>query len=122
MAILVKCWGLIVFIAGAACISNPAIMKQVIRFWIREKMCYLAGLLNLVIALFLLLSAARCKFPWFIDIIGILSLLKGITIFMLGPSRCASMMTQLLKSTRVSRLRFFAFILLVIGALLVYSA
>ena len=122
MPVLVKLWGVAIGVAGAVYMSKPVIMKQAIRFWIKGKMCYLGGVLSMAIAIFLLFSASGCRRPWFVDIIGILTLLKGIIVFMFGPSRLASMTAQLLKSSSTSRLRFFAFILLVLGVLLVYSA
>ena len=121
MVVLVKLIGVIILAMGAVYLVRPVFMKQAMYFWIKGKMCYIAGVVNVAIGILLLIAASACSFTRFIDIIAILSLVKGIVLFVLGPQRVAVMSNHLIKGSTLS-LRISSFIILVVGALLIYSA
>lgn len=121
MVALVKLVGILVVVMGAIYFVKPDVVKKVMHFWMKDNRLYLAGVLNVLVGIIFLLSASVCLIPWIVVIFGVLSLIKGILAFALGPKKVASFADQIVKKP-VKTLRVFAVIALAIGVLLIYAA
>ena len=118
---LVKLMGILMVGLGAVYLLDPARMTKIMGFWVKGKRVYLGGLLNFLIGIVFLLAASRCVFSWFVAALGIVSLIKGILLFVLGPKKIVLIVDRLTKSSRLT-LQTLAFLVLGIGVLLIYSA
>ena len=118
---LVKLMGIVIVIFGTMYFVKPSMMKTVINFWIKDNRVYMGAVLSIVIGIIFFLAASRCTLPWFVVIVGLLSLIKGFLIFVLGPKKIITLTNKITK-TSLKNLRTLAAIALVIGIFLIYSA
>jgi len=121
MIILVKLIGIFMVCVGIANILNPNLMKRMISFWRQGKRLYAGGLLRVLFGLVFLLSATQARIPWVIYIFGVFILLGAMFIFILGLEKAREMLGWWDKKAK-SVLRLIAFLVLAIGALVIYSA
>ena len=120
MLILVRLIGIVIIGAGIVFLLNPKMYKQYIAFWEKGKRLYSGGILSILVGVILLLAASQCRLVGVIVTLGIITLAKGIFIFVLGTERMKSMLKWWQERTLLV-LRFLAPIAIAIGALLVYS-
>lgn len=120
MVWLIKLFGLLMVAMGAIYLVKPAVMKNVMKFWTKGKRLYLGGFLSFLLGIIFLFSAARCALPWYVVIIGIIALVKGVLSFVLGKKKVTQIVDKWTHSP-VSTLRVLAIIVIVLGALLVYA-
>jgi uncharacterized membrane protein HdeD (DUF308 family) len=121
MVALVKLVGIIMVSAGAAYLVKPSIIKQFVNFWEKDTRIYLAGVLNIIFGIIFLRAAARCALSWFVVLIGLLSLAKGITAFVLGPKKTIGWLKKFLNKP-VQTLRTFGILALITGIVLIYAS
>ena len=118
---LVKLMGIVMVAAGAIFLVKPASMKKAINFWLKDDRLYLGGVLNLLLGIIFLSIAPQCAMPWFIILLGLLSLAKGLLVFILKRKQLVSILEGVAKRpTKALRIR--AVTLLILGTLLIYSA
>lgn len=121
MVILVKLFGLIIVVLGVIFMIRPDAMKKYIAFWVKGKRLYAGGILSILIGIIALLAASQCKLVWFVVLIGILALIKGVLLFALGPEKWISKLNWW--TTRSPAfLRLYSLMPITIGILLIYSA
>lgn len=121
MVALVKLVGIVMVAAGVVYLVKPAIMERVMHFWVRGKRAYLGGVLSILVGIIFLFAASRCTLPWVVFVMGVLSLIKGVLAFALGPKKIAPLAEKFAKGS-VTTLRVMAIIALSLGVLLIYSA
>ncbi|MFH1772557.1 MAG: hypothetical protein ABH872_07040 [Candidatus Omnitrophota bacterium] len=121
MIILVESIGIVMMIAGIAFLFKPEAMRKMIDFWAKGKRLYLGGIINLIIGILLLSASSVCAIAWFVRLIGIISLLKAIVIFVLGPKKLFPLAERLLEGSS-SSLRFFSVLAVLLGILLIFTA
>lgn len=121
MVVFIRLIGICVIALGIIFLLNPNMMKEYMAFWTKGKRIYIGASLSIMIGILLLLSASQCRFFWVIAIAGILALIKGIALFVLGPEKLKTKINWWTKRSAIV-LRILAFIVLVIGVLLIYSA
>lgn len=121
MLILVRLFGLLILGLGIVFVVNPKAMKAYIAFWGPGKRIRMGGILALLIGVVFLLAAAQARLNIVITIFGILSLIKGILLFILGPEKAKSMMNWWAQKSD-SFIRLYALFALVMGMLIIYSA
>ncbi|MCP4652408.1 MAG: hypothetical protein GY858_03355 [Candidatus Omnitrophica bacterium] len=120
MVNVIKLIGILTVAIGAIYLVKPTIMKNVLNFWMKGKRIYLGGLISLVIGVVFLVASSRCTMQWFIFLMGLLSLAKGVAIFIMGPKKFAPLCEKLLQSP-IGMLRVFAVIALIFGVLVIFS-
>ena len=120
MIALVKLIGIVMVILGAIYLVRPAMMKHVMRFWTKGKRPYLGGVINLIIGIIFLSVASQCVLPWFLGLVGIISIVKGVVILILGPKKVINYIKQLDKGS-ARTLRIMAILVLAIGILILYA-
>ena len=118
---LVKLVGIVMVVLGAVYLVKPALLKKNINFWMKENRIYFGVILALLIAVIFLVSASRCAVSWFVVILGIVSLIKAISIFALGPKKISSLLDKIEKKP-AKILRTLCGIKLVLGIILIYAA
>jgi hypothetical protein len=121
MVVFVKLIGVALMGYGVAFMVNPGLLKKYVTFWAKGKMLYTGGVLNIIIGAALLLAAFQCKRVWFVMLISIMSLAKGIAIFSLGKEKWAAKLDWW-AARPVKTVRYLAILALAIGVLLIYSA
>ena len=120
MVILIKLFGIVVVIMGAAFLINPKLIKQYIGFWQQQKRLYMGGIIALLLGIIFLLAASQCKLPWVLMVLGIISIAKAIFIFTRGLKGFQPMMNWWLARPD-SFLRVYSLIVIAMGALIIYS-
>ncbi|MFC1738644.1 hypothetical protein ACFL1G_06315 [Planctomycetota bacterium] len=121
MVIAVKIVGIIFVIMAIVYLLRPGILKRLIEFFKKRKRLYFAGLLRLVLAVFFLLTARECKFPWVIGILGVIILIAGLIIFIMKIEKLKAILEWYQKQPDLL-LRLIALIVLAIGATIIFSA
>lgn len=121
MVILVKSIGMAVLALGIIFFLKPEKIKQWLRFWIAENHLYLGGLLNVLIGIVFLIAASRCEIPWVVVIFGLLSLGKGILLFILGREKITTFAEKYDKRP-IKDLRGYSILAAILGILLIWSA
>ncbi|UCC94885.1 MAG: hypothetical protein JSW40_08755 [Candidatus Omnitrophota bacterium] len=117
---LVKLMGIVMVVSGAIYLVKPKVCEQVKNFWVKGNRLYLGGALSLLIGIIFLLAAWRCALPWFIMLVGIISLAKGILIFSLRK-KFIPLMEKITKGP-TSTVRLLGAVALALGILLIYAA
>ena len=117
---LVTLVGIVIIIAGAGYTVKPALVKKVIRFWTRGNRLYIASAVNILIGIVFLRVASLCYMPWFVTIMGVLGLLKGVVIFALGKKKTIDFMEGIAR-TPAKTLRALGVVAIALGVCLVYA-
>jgi len=121
MVALVKLLGIVIVGFGVAYFVNPNIIKPYMNFWKARKKLYLGGALAFLIGIVFLLAASQCRWRGFIVAFGILSLTKGICLFVIRQEKLVSFMNWWVKRP-IAFLRGHALFAVALGILLIYSA
>ena len=121
MVALVKLFGIIIVGFGVAYFITPSIIKQYMAFWKSRKRLYLGGALALLIGIVFLFAAGQCRWIGFIFAFGILSVAKGIWLFVISQEKAISILDWWAKRP-ITFLRVHAILAIAIGVLLIYSA
>lgn len=121
MIFLVKLIGVFMVCMGIVNILNPNVMKKMLSFWREGKRIYAGGALRILFGAIFLWSYSQARFQVVIYALGILMLLGGASIFILGLDKMKTMLDWWDKKPS-SILRLIAVLLLIIGALVIYSA
>ena len=118
---LVTLIGVLMVALGAVYLVKPQLMKKILKFWVSPGRLYLGGVLNVLIGIIFLSAASECNAYWFILLMGILALAKGILAFVFGAKKIKEIADQIAKKP-VKTLRLLAIIALVLGVMIIYSA
>lgn len=116
--ILIQLIGAAYAAVGIIIVLSPV---QYIDFWKQGKRIHLAGILALLFGVVLLSSALRCRWPWFVIVLGVLGLIEGVTIFSMGSERIKSVLSWWDESALLA-IRLIGLVTLALGILLFYSA
>jgi uncharacterized protein YjeT (DUF2065 family) len=117
---LVTLVGILILIAGVGYTVKPAMAKKVIRFWSRGNRIYIASVINIILGIVFLRLASLCYMPWFVTIMGVLGLIKGVAIFALGKKRILDFMEAVAK-TPVKTIRALGIVAIALGICLIYA-
>ncbi len=120
MIILVKLISVIILVEGIVFLLSPKAMKKWVNFWAKEKRLYIGAALALLFGIIFLSIASQCKLPMVLTIMGVMSLIKGIVIFALGPEKMKARLDWW-SARPAGTARIIGIIAIAIGALLLYS-
>jgi len=118
MLLLIKAIGILIVALGVVSLADPEKLRRFMAFWQKNKNIYLGGVLALLFGILFLSAASKCG--WFISVIGVLSIIKSIFIFALGPERTKKIIGWW-EGKPASVLRWVAFIHLIVGVFIIYS-
>jgi len=121
MVILVRLLGAAIAACSIIYLINPEAMKKYMLFWITGRMIFAGAILAISIGIILLIAAPRCRLAWFVNLMGFLSIIKGLYIFTFGQKSLTSMLNWWI-SKPPAALRIVAILELALGILFIYSA
>jgi hypothetical protein len=120
MLILAQLIGATAVIMGITFLASLTTLKGFIQFWQGGERLYLAGLIRILIGIFLVMAAAQCKIPLAVSLLGCLCLVGGMIIFIVGMERFKAML-HWWDTTPPHILRLITIIPIGIGLLLLYA-
>ena len=121
IVLIIKSLGIVFVLIGIVYLWRPDFFKWLIGFFKQGNRIYLAGVIRFILAVIFLVGATECRYFWVILIFGIIFLLSGLLIFMLGPVKIRRMFEWYEKQSTVL-FRIIASIVLIVGAVIIYSA
>lgn len=116
----VKLIGIVIVAIGAIYFAKPTLMKKVAVFFTKEKWIYVGGIISFIVGIIFLRAASQCAISWFVVLFGLISLIKGIAIFIMGQQKIKSLFQAITKKP-LKTLRALALIEIALGVMLVYA-
>ncbi len=121
MDIVIKSLGIVFVLIGIVYLLKPDVLKWLMEFFKQGKRIYFGGLIRFVLAIVFFVGARECKYPWAIIAFGIIFIIGGLLIFILKPEKIKRILEWYEKQP-VLIFRIIAVIVLIFGALVIYSA
>lgn len=121
IVIVIKSLGMLFVLMGIAYLLRPDIIKRFMGFFKKGKRIYFAGLLRFALAVVFLVAARECRYPWIIIASGLIFLTGGLLIFLFGPEKIRRILDWYQEQTALI-FRIIAVIVLVFGAIIIFSA
>ena len=121
MGTLVKLVGIAIVAMVVAFITKPNILKKYIDFWSKEERVYPGAVIAVAIGVLLLFAAPACTLNLIVVLVGLMSIVKGVLLFVVGPKKIIKQFNSLAKLPPKT-LRLWLLISLAIGVLLIYAA
>ena len=121
MHIAIKSLGILIALMGIAYLLRPEIIKCLMTFFKKGRRIYFSGLLRFALAVVFFLGARECGYFWVIFACGIIFLTGGLLVFMLGPEKIRRMLDWYQEQPLLI-FRVIALIVLIFGAIIIYSA
>jgi len=120
LLILVRLLALAILVIGVLFLINPKMMNSYAAFWKKDKRLRLGSVINLIFGIIFLMAASQCRVPVVMIIMGIMSLVKAVMLFVLGLEKVKAMITKW-ESKPAGKVRAFAVIPILIGILLIWA-
>ena len=121
MILFVKLLGFVFMVFGMIYLISPDMTKKYMSFWTKGRRIYTGGALSFLIGVILILAAPQCKVAWYVALLGVISLIKGIALLTFGPEKWSSKIDWW-KARPPLVLRLMGLFALAMGILLIYSA
>ena len=119
--VIIKALGLIMAAMGVAFAIVPKRMAKILPYFKHGKRMYVVGIIRLVFATIFLLAASNSHWPWFIGILGILTLVSGVLIFALKLKVLRSILDWFY-SLGEKVMRIAGGVIVIIGVLIIFAA
>ncbi len=121
IVIVIKSLGILFVLMGIAYLLRPDIIKSLMGFFKKGKRIYFAGLIRFALAIVFFVAARECRYFWIILASGVIFLAGGLLIFMLGPEKIRRILDWYEEQPALI-FRVIALIVLVFGAIVIFSA
>ena len=121
IVVVIKSLGIIFAVIGIVYLLRPDFLKWMMEFFKKGSRIYIGGVLRFVMAVIFLVGARECRYFWVIFTFGILFLIGGLLIFMLGPEKIRRIFDWYQQQSTLV-FRAIALIVLIVGAVIIYSA
>jgi len=121
MLILVKLFGVLIAVMGIIFFVSPKAFKQYISYWKQEKRLRIGGVATIIFGVVFLIAASQCRLVWFITVLGIWSIIKGVLLLTIGQKKIYAYLDCWLDKPILTT-RFLSLIVLAFGVLVIYSA
>ena len=121
MRIAIKSLGILIALVGIAYLLRPEIIKHLMNFFKKGRRIYFSGLLRFALAVVFFLGARECTYFVVIFASGIIFLVGGLLIFALGPEKVRGIL-DFYRDQPTLIFRVIALIVLIFGAIIIYSA
>jgi hypothetical protein len=119
--VLIIMFGILTLLAGIVIVINPEIIFGFLRNNIdKPELHILAVAVRIVLGVILIYQSGISKFPLLIEIIGWLSIVAAIILFVMGRSNFSRLMSWALSFVKTSG-RVGGFLAVVFGAFLIYA-
>ena len=119
MAVLVSVLGVLIVLIGIGGLIRPEGLVNLVRHWHSPARFWVAIIVRAVLGVLLLAVAPECRWPVFVQVIGVLSILAAATLLVMGRARLDRLIDWWL--SRSDFVRYSAILALVFGGLLVYA-
>lgn len=113
--------GIVILAAGVAFSTMPALMRRVMAFACVGKRVYIGAVVRLIIGVLLLTLSPHARLFWIPVVVGSLTTLTGIAIFLFGTERTHAFIAWW-EAKSDAALRIIPIIASVVGILLIYAA
>lgn len=121
MVTIVKLIGVILIALGLSFAFKPHTLRRLIQFFCQGNNIYLVGLVRIILGIIFLISATQCRKTGIMITLGVVVLLAGVLVFIMGRERINKIAQQVINSSDIA-LRGLSLVLLILGALILYSA
>ena len=118
---VIRILGTIFIVIGAINLIKPQLFRHILRFYRKGKRHYLAACLRFILAAVFLIAARHCRIPIVIIILGLLFIISGLLILSLGLKRIKAIL-EWYDTQPLGIFQAIAFIVLIMGLIVVYSA
>jgi hypothetical protein len=119
--VLIIMFGILTLLAGIVIVINPEIIFGFLRNNIdKPELHILAVAVRIVLGVILIYQSGISKFPLLIEIIGWLSIVAAIILFVMGRSNFSRLMSWALSFVKTSG-RVGGFLAVAFGAFLIYA-
>ncbi|HIJ67715.1 MAG TPA: hypothetical protein HPP87_08830 [Planctomycetes bacterium] len=115
-------WIIGVLVVGAAVLLliKPDAYRKYVKLFVRGKLLYIPAVISIIVGVVLLIFARECHIPWVIIVVGLLSAIKGLSIFAVKLDTLKGMLNWLCERSDIT-LRLFGLLALAFGALILYA-
>jgi DMSO reductase anchor subunit len=120
MSIFVSAVGTLIFIIGISFLVSPSRLKNYFYPLIEKDWLYVATLLRVVIGIIFLFAAGSTRFPTFVMIVGVISILTGVIIPFFGTDRMRAFVRWWIERSNAV-LRLWALVTSVFGIILIWA-
>jgi len=121
MLFLAKTIGIIILVSGIVFLLKPKLMEPYCAFWMKGNRFYFGGVIRIVFGLILLFAASEAQVTWVFVTLGLLCLLGGIALFFIGKDKFVALIEWWKKLSQTA-VRIWCGVVILIGALIIYSA
>jgi len=113
--------GALFVLEGVVFLVKPQICRKVLEFFVQDKLLYVPGAVRVFFGVIFLIYGRSCSIPAIIIVFGIVLLVLGVAGFTIGLERQKAIVNWgQQKSATV--LRLMAIVVILLGAIVVYSA
>lgn len=120
MLMLAKLIGVAIIAMGTVIAINGKAFTAMLDFWKKGKNMYLAGILRLAFGTLFVYISHLCRLPAVMSVLGILTIIGGVLIFVMGPKKILAMIEWFQKMPPLMT-RAAGLVAIMVGALIVYS-
>lgn len=121
MQITIKIFGIIFISLAVWFFIDTKMLLKISSIFIKGSRIYVAAAFRILLGTIYLLAAPHCSKAWIIDIIGIIMLISGVSIFAIGLEKARSIL-QWFQNRPAGLLRLPPIILFIIGFFSIYAA
>lgn len=121
MEYVIKVIGIVILVIGVTFAALPGLMDSFIPFAKKNNHYLIGGAIRVVFGVLLILASFSAAIFWIPMILGSITLITGVLIFVLGKVRVHSMLDWAAGLPDHKR-RIIAIIAACVGALIIYSA
>ena len=118
---VIKIFGIMFITLAVWFFIDTKMPLKISSIFIKGSRIYIAAAFRILLGIVFLLAANYCSKPWIIDIIGIIMLISGISIFAMGLEKARSIL-QWFQNRPAGFLRLPSVILFIIGVFSIYAA
>jgi hypothetical protein len=121
MQITIKIIGIIFISLAVWFFIDTKMPLKISAIFIKGPRIYIAAAFRILLGIVFLLAASHCDKEWIINVIGIIMLISGITIFAMGLEKARSIL-QWFQNRPAGFLRLPSIVIFIIGCLTIYAA
>ena len=120
MKAIVLIIGALIVGASVLLLIKPDVYRKSVKLFVRGKLLYIPAVISIIVGVVLLIFARECHIPWIIIVVGLLSAIKGLSIFAVKLDKLKKMLNWLCDRSDIT-LRLFGLLALAFGALILYA-
>lgn len=112
--------GALIVVEAGVLLVKPDLYRKFIKLFGRGMLLYIPAAIAIVVGVVFLIFARDCHIPWVIIVIGLISAVKGLSIFAVKLETLKGVVNWLSARSDIT-LRLFGLLALAFGALILYA-